>query len=229
MESIGYQIGMVIGAIIGILLLLGIPVLFIISVIKAIKQKTRGWIIISITTGVLSLIPLGIFSYGVYKGINKLDNYTNEKAKIPENREIVSLDSLCQITIPEHWILLENLHDEASMQVGNLLSEEYLIILSDHKMDFNGSLEDHVDVTLSTLVSNIENVNIEASEKTVINGFQAIKHKVTGSVDRTTIVYLQTTIEGNNAFYQIIAWTLPSKADKSMEVFNNTILTFAER
>ena len=229
MESIGYDFGVVIGVIIGIVFLLAIPALFIISLVFAIKQKTRIWIIISIITGFLSLIPFGLFSYGAYKGISSLESYTNKDAAIPENRVIISLDSLCQITIPEHWTLLDNLHDEASMQVGNLLGEEYLIVLSDHKIDFAGSLEDHVDITLNSLLSNIENAIIEESENTIINGYRAIRHKVRGDVDRTTIIYLQTTIEGDNAFYQIIAWTLPSKVDKSMKVFNNTILTFVER
>lgn len=229
MESIGYDLGIVVGSVIGVILLLGIPIFFIVSLVFAIRQKTRVWIIMAIVSGFLSLIPLGLFSYGVYKGISSFDSYTNNDAVIPENRVIVSVDSLCQITIPEHWTLLNNLHDDASMQAGNLLREEYLIVLNDYKMDFVGSLEDHVDITMNTLMSNIENAIIEKSENTIINGYRAIKHTVRGDVDRTTIVYLQTTIEGDNAFYQIISWTLPSKEEKSMEVFNNTILTFKER
>ena len=96
-------------------------------------------------------------------------------------------------------------------------------------MDFAGSLEDHVDITSNTLMSNIENAIVEDSENIIINGYRAIRHKIRGDVDRTTIVYLQTTIEGDNAFYQIITWTLPSKEEESMDVFKNTILSFRER
>jgi hypothetical protein len=229
MESIGYDVGVVIGAVIGVILLIGIPIFFIVSLVFAIRQKTTVWIIMSIISGFLSLILFGLFSYGVYKGISSLDTYTNNEAVVPENRVIVSLDSLCQITIPEHWTLLNNLHDDASMQAGNLSREEYLIVLNDYKMDFAGSLEEHVDITLSTLMSNIGNAVVENSEHIIINGYRAIRHKVRGDVDRTTIVYLQTTIEGDNAFYQIISWTLPSKEEISMEIFKNTILTFKER
>ncbi|UCF67795.1 MAG: hypothetical protein JSV80_00400 [Acidobacteriota bacterium] len=48
------------------------------------------------------------------------------------------------------------MHEQASVQAGNLLCEEYLLLLTDLKEDFAGTLDEHAEITSSGVVETIE-------------------------------------------------------------------------
>lgn len=225
--DIGYTIGTIIGIIIGAIILLSVPTLFIIGLVQSFRKKTKGWIILTCLMGLVLLVPITALSYGLFKGASNSQDYSSQQ-KVPENREIISEDGLCKLIIPTHWVLLENLNEAASLQIGNLLREQYLVVLSDLKEDFDGTLQDHADSTSSNVIYNIAKGQRSEPEMLEISGYKAIRYTITGNVERLKIIYLHTTLEGQKAYHQILAWTLPSKAEESLKIFKDVIKTFEE-
>ena len=227
-ESIGYQIGYIIGVLLTIAILLGIPTLFIISLIKSFKRKTKGWIVLCVFCGFLLIVPVSLIFYGVYRGlINRLE-YSTPEHDIPPGGEITSQDGLFKLKVPNDWKILKNLNEAAAMQVGNLMKEQYLIVIVDMKEDFDGSLSEHVSITSQHIASSADNAQISEPEHLYINGRQAIRYYITGTIGRAKVKYVQTTIEGQQAYYQILAWTLPSRFEDASEAFEQVAQSFQE-
>jgi hypothetical protein len=227
-ESIGYLIGYIIGILLTITILLGIPTLFIISLIQSFKRKTKGWIVLCVFCGFLSMVPVSLIFYGFYRGvINRLE-YSAPEHDIPPGGEIISQDGLFKLKIPNDWKTLKNLNEAASIQVGNLMKEQYLIVIVDMKEDFEGSLTEHVSITSQRIVTSANNAQISEPEYLYINGRQAIRYYITGTIGRAKVEYIQTTIEGQQAYYQILAWTLPSRFEDASGVFEQVVQSFQE-
>jgi hypothetical protein len=233
--DIGYMIGTIIGMILGAIIILSIPTLFIIGLIQAFRKKTKGWIVLTCLMGMVLLMPVAAFSYGLFKAASGYQKHLpkqkvspEQKVKIPENREIISKDGLCKLTIPPHWILLEGLNEEASIQAGNRQQKQYLVVFSDLKEDFDGTFENHADFTSSKLINGIEKGQRSEPETLEIGGYKAIRYNMTGCVKRTKLIYLHTTFEGERSYHQVLVWTIPSKAEESMKVFEGVLKTFEE-
>jgi len=228
-ENFAFQIGQIFGIFFSIIILVGIPVFFLISIIKYSNNKTNEWKILSIISGILLVVPMGLVVYGIAVWTSNIQNHVVGDNNIPSDRVIFDHDSLCQLKIPDHWTMLTNLHEDATIQVGNLRKEEYLILLTDLKLDFQGTLDEHVEITIGNMINNIEDATASGPQQLFIDGNRAIRHQLEGTVDRIKIIYYQTTIEGRFAYYQILAWTLPSKAEEASTVFNEVVNTFRER
>lgn len=223
-----YQIGYFLGILFMIAILVAIPVLFVISLVKAVKYRKKVWIVFTIITGSILIIPLVLFFYGIYLGIGELADSGSTEVSDGESQILISKDSLCQITIPNHWRVMDDLNEEASLQAGNVFREEYLIILTDYKSDFVGSIEDHASVTTQSLLELLDEGNKGDFEAMKINGLSALQCEIVGISELTRIVYLHTTIEGELCYYQLLAWTLPSKMPAAMKTFKEVIPSFKE-
>ncbi len=188
------------------------------------KNKAFTFII----SGFIVIIASRIY---VDEQISIINNNSNQKASIQNLRNtvpIISKGNICQIKIPKYWKALENINKNAAIQVGNLQKEEYLIILPDYKKDFPGSLEDHSKLTSDNILESVENGSKRYIKTLTINGHKAIIYKISGTANRKKIAYLHTTLEGDKAFYQVIACSRNSKAKESNERFLSVLRTFRE-
>ena len=227
-ENFGYIVGVIIGIFLVVAIFLGIPTLFIIALVKSFTKKTKGWIILCIIFGFLLTIPVGLLSYGVYRRISSYTEYIDMEEAVPPGGEIISEDGHFKLKIPDHWKILQNLNDAAIMQVGNPMKEQYLIVITDMKEDFDGSLSDHVSITSQNLISATHDTQISEPEHLEINGCHCIRYYITGTIERAKVKYIQTTIEGKKAFYQVLVWTVPSKSEEAFEVFEQVLQSFRE-
>jgi len=228
MESTAQQVGFVVGAILGIVLMLGVPALFVVSLILAIRKKATGWTVVAVVTGLVSLALLGLFSFGVYTGIMQNRRFVAADQEIPPDRRIVSDDGLCELTIPADWKRLENLHDSATLQVGNVKRGEFMIVLTDLKEDFAGTLAQHVEITTQSLIAALSSAETVGPEELQIDGGPALRYEITGTNDLANVFYVQTTVEGSRGFYQVLGWTLKSRAGAARDTLIETAASFRE-
>ncbi len=228
--EIGYRIGTIFGVVFLICLFMIVPILFIIFLIQAIRKKTRGWITVAIITGIFSLIPVGLVTAGVIKGISEQQKYVSTKQDIPANREIISKDKICKLTIPEHWKILKGLNDGAVIQVGNTAREEYLMVLVDPKenVDESVTLKEYANGVTDKVVGALKNGYKKEPAELKINGLNAIWYKIYGTSGQIKLIYLHTTLEGEKTYYRVVGWTVPSKANEAMGVLRKAVSTFAE-
>ncbi|MEM7600940.1 MAG: hypothetical protein AAF357_05945 [Verrucomicrobiota bacterium] len=90
--STAYEIGKAIGTVLGCFFLIGIPAMFVFTLIMAILRKQRGWVIAAISLGVVAVVGFGILvAFGIKEGISAAEEASKEKV-------FTTTDGLAQIT-----------------------------------------------------------------------------------------------------------------------------------
>ncbi|HEV7765405.1 MAG TPA: hypothetical protein VGQ76_10415 [Thermoanaerobaculia bacterium] len=140
----------------------------------------------------------------------------------------IAADKQTQITVPESWDGLE-LNENAEIQVGNAKDEAYLIVLNELKADLHGwNIDRHSRVTLGQLLSSVAFPVITGPKSITVGGSPAIQYEIRGAAENRNVVYVHTTIDGSKYYSQILAWTLPSRAEKIYPRLMKAIATFRE-
>ncbi|HUF17496.1 MAG TPA: hypothetical protein VMS12_05565 [Thermoanaerobaculia bacterium] len=144
------------------------------------------------------------------------------------SKTVLASDEKTEIVVPNSWSPLD-LNDAAEIQVGNEAEDAYLIVLNEAKDDlFAWNLERHSRVTLGQLLMNVANPTVIGPTALTIAGSPAVQYEIRGAAENRNLVYIHTTVDGPKHFSQIIAWTVPSKADRALPQLRRTILTFRE-
>ena len=197
------------------------PILFVASLVMTLRKRTAGWKFVTILSGLLTLPMVVFVVLAFFQGIR--ESVLDQVDEMPTT--ITSSDGMLRLTIPPSWVEIADLHEDASIKVGNGLRDEYLVVLTDLKEDFVGDLDDHVDTTVGQMLETNEDAKVTRREPTQVAGYDARKVELRGTVDRARIVYLQITIEAEDAFHQVLAWTLSSKREDAFGVFKKTLST----
>ncbi|MEM6785894.1 MAG: hypothetical protein AAF715_00120 [Myxococcota bacterium] len=139
-------------------------------------------------------------------------------------------DGTGQVRLPKGWAAIPDLNDEASIQVGNALREEYLIVLSESREDFGPAfdLEKFAEVCLEGMGNNIGDLERGRFEETKIGGRDALLVEVRAVVDNLNVVYLVGYIEGAEMYHQLLTWTLKSKFNQNEGRLRGAIESFRE-
>lgn len=222
-NSTAYKVGEVIGTIIGILLMIGIPILFIVCLVKFITTKNKGWLIGLVLTCIPLVLLVGAIAVGVFMGYKNAKTNSLSGFSSKNTTTLVVPNSKLTLDVPSNWKNIDDLNDVADLEMGNLFQEQYLIVISEPKSDFDGNLTDYSDLTTKAMIDSIENSTTSAPVSLTVNGMPAIQHEFSGSVARTKIAYLHTSIEGGEHLYQIISWTTPSRKSTSFKVFQDVV------
>jgi len=144
---------------------------------------------------------------------------------------ITSDDGKVQATIPGNWEKKSGLHEDGLLQAANLREENYLVVIPDNKADLEDGMtvEDHSELTRSAILGNLKDGRQTAGPVMLtINGRPAVQYELRGVVSGIKIVYLHTTADGDDKFYQILTWTLPSNYQKNKPILESVINSFKE-
>lgn len=208
------------------LALLFLPVLFIISLVQLIRLKSAFWIAacaLCVIAGLFSVVALGV--KGVQFARDQVEAPHLDGREVPADRRVQSDDGLLSLELPDDWKILTGLHEDATLQAGNIFDEEYLVLLTDLKIDFAGSLEEHTDVTSNAMLESMIDGEKSRAERIEINGLPAIRYEISGTIDNLRIDYIQTTVEAPDAFHQLLGWTIRSRRDTALPTISQAIQT----
>lgn len=184
------------------------------------RSSSRKWIIAAVIGA--SLVGL-LFCLIVGVGVLSL------LGKRVEPTVVTATDGQSQLTVPGSWKVQKDLNDLAEIQVANLLQEQYMIVLTENKSDFEDvDLAQYADGTLGVALESIETDDNPSPKSVTVNGKPAIQYELHGTVDNLKAVYWFTSVEGTDNYYQIVAWTLASKAEKNAPVFEEVVQSFQE-
>src|SRR5881396_2965439 len=147
-----------------------------------------------------------------------------------ERKEIASDDGKIKVTVPGTWTKLPELNKLASLQVGNKSKEVYLIVITDTKADLdNFTLEKHHQQTRDRMLQKMKNGSATEPVSLTIDGHPALQDELSGSENRTNIVFLHTTVDDGDHFQQILAWTLKSRWQQQNKLLRKLPELFAVR
>ena len=148
----------------------------------------------------------------------KIRQDARQQSSSGNNKEVVAPDGKSRLTVPQDWGALEELHKAAELQAGNKADEQFIIVISESKMDLDGmTLEKHHGITREAMLGKLKNPSASETEKVTINGQAALQDELGGTQEEeaTNIVFLHTTVEDEANFHQILAWTTKSRWDSA--------------
>ncbi len=218
------EIGRALGGLLSCFLMIAFPVLFIFSLIMAIVRKSKVWTITAITVGVLGLVVIGgIVALGVKEAVK-----TVESAKLPS--EFVSNDGLVMVTADGRWTTLDTGSADASLQIGDLAAQEFLLVVSEAKSDFEEGMEvgGFADLVAENIAAGLGDPESTKMVALTINGCPARQYEVSGTMDGLTITYLNTFVEGEAHFHQVLTWTLEEMKGKAFPELRKVVGSFRE-
>ena len=144
---------------------------------------------------------------------------------------VYSNDDGSRLNVPTRWQEMNDLNSEANLQVADLRAEEYLIVLSEPKSAFPGNwtFQEHSDITRQVLLDNLGvPASVSSPTELTINGRQAVQYEIRTEVQGLQVVYLHTTVDGQDSFHQLLAWTLTSRFPRNQSVLQTAIASFEE-
>ena len=140
---------------------------------------------------------------------------------------VTFLEGKFSVSMPAGWSVMTDLNNDADLQIGNDQKGGYCIILSENMMDFdNITLQQHSDITRSSLRENLENYSESDPEYLQLGPNRAVRYKILGSIEGVKIIYWHTTIETKNYFHQTLLWSLPSEFPKNKSDFDAILASF---
>jgi len=129
-----------------------------------------------------------------------------------ERKEIASDARKIKVTVPGLWSKLPELNKRAVLKVGDKSKQMYLIVITDAKADLdNFTLEKHHQLTRDRMLQKMKNASATEPVSLTMDGHPALQDELSGSENRTNIVFLHTTVDDGDHFQQILAWTVKSR------------------
>jgi acyl carrier protein len=220
-DSSAFQAGYAFGAVLLVLLVVGVIGMGIVSIVMAFVRRTTGWIVTAI---ILSVLGAGGVVTGVFFAAR---GFTKAIAEQSTPKPMVSDDGWVRLEIPGSWSTLSELPSSASLKVGNKFREEYAMIFSQQKADFAGTLDDFAKLTNDTMRKKLgADAEVGPIENVTAGKFPARRCRMAGAINNVRVVYLRYTVETPDGYHQLIMWTLPSKEHVAWPVFERVAGSF---
>ena len=182
--------------------------------------------IIGIVIGVMVLGFVALAGLGFYVA-------KNERKAAETTRTVRATDDKSEIEVPSNWANHASLNEDAVVQVGNERNDEFLIVISEPKADFEPSftVERYADLALDAMKTKgtIRDIKIGKRTKLKVGPRDAVRNEVEGIFNVLSVSYAITFIDGEKSFHQIMVWAPRSRFESRKSEYEDTVGTFRER
>lgn len=197
---------------------------FLLSLIKSFTRKTRGWIISAVVAGLVTLV-------GLFGGIGVVVQKVAAKAKTARDaadkkKLMTSKDGSFSIEVPGSWKSMPELNEDAQIAAGNSIRDVYAMVIPNPRSDYEGTFDEFDKLVLEVLLASVEKPEVSASESLTIQGRPARRRRVEGTIEKTRVAYHLVTIETKDTYYQLMAWTMPSREATMRPTIDEVIQSF---
>jgi hypothetical protein len=126
---------------------------------------------------------------------------------------------------PGAWSIRTDLNDEADLQMGNLFSEAYCLVLTEPKTDFDAGaqLSEFSELGRQTLAQSLTDIRENGPETLELNGQPAIRFVITAKSDGEDVKFWHVSIDSPNHFHQVIIWSLTSRFASNQRDFEQVV------
>ncbi len=133
-----------------------------------------------------------------------------------------------RITVPNSWETVDLLRPDADIYVADQDADMYVLVLADDKDTLVGdfSLEDNSSQYRRVLARQLSEPVQTATSVTEVNGQDAVQYEIRGQVDGVAVVYLHTTIRGDENYYQVVGWTRADEFNGRRDELQEVITSF---
>lgn len=183
------------------------------------ERSWKGLILV----GALSAGLSGCFSGGETEPNEPLAQPLNSPSRLENQQTNV------EITVPAEWISAgSDLRGSADIYASYPARDLYASVLSESDTTLEQfSLEDNADKYRWLIEEELDAYN--GSTKTTLNqvdGLPAVQYEIRGQVDGTDVVYLHTTVRGEDSYYQVVGWTTADRYAENKDTLQTVIQSF---
>jgi hypothetical protein len=144
-----------------------------------------------------------------------------------KRQEISSDDGKLKVITSGFWVKRSDLNKEAKLQAANKSEEMYVMVFTDAKSAVGQmTLEERHRTTRDRKLQNMQNASATQAISLTIDGHAALQDEVSGTQQRTNLVFLHTTVDDGDYFQQIIAWTTKSRWPKQKQELRDITNSF---
>ena len=146
------------------------------------------------------------------------------------DQTVTSRNGHSQLQVPAGWKSRPYLNRNAAIQVGDVRNKIFLVVVSDPKENLGPlSLAEHSKLSRNALLGRLNRRRpIAGPIEIEIGGRPAVQFEFEGQIEGVKVAYFHTTIDGETAFHQIVAWTKPANRKKNWPAINAVIRSFRE-
>lgn len=149
-------------------------------------------------------------------------------AREPASPLIVARDGQSQITMIPDWFDLRDLsHDDAQIQIGSRLLNQYLIVLTEPR-PAGVPLALFAKVGIEQLMSGIDGAQTVGPVDVQVGGLPAQRFEAIGVHDGLRIGYLYHAVQGTKNQFQIVAWCRAEDFPRLKPTLQAVVDTFRE-
>ena len=161
-----------------------------------------------------------LFALGYVPSLFFNQNQTSEKV-------VKSIDGQVQVIVPSGWTELSELHGDTILKVGNVWDELFLIVILENKRDFISiNLDNYSQIAIETLISGLGAAEKSQPLELLIRNNRAIQYEIRATVEDMNVVYLHTSVEDSQNYYQVIGWTSSSQFYNKESVLQDITQSF---
>ena len=158
-----------------------------------------------------------------------------------DEEQLISVGNKYSLSIPSFLTKVNNLNDDASLQYQHAWKEFYVIAIDESKEEmqnaliandltnlYENNIEGYSKLILDGFKENLSNPYQSEMIDTTINKMPAKLTTLSGTVEGIDAFYSIGIYEGNDSYYQVLAWTLKSKQYSYKTKMNKTLYSLAE-
>ena len=150
-------------------------------------------------------------------------------------KTITSPESSLTLSYPLSWSNLKGeLNDDASIELGNPIKEQYLVVIEETDEDFvdDFNVDVYMGMVMDYFLTSIDLDKEPDIQKIKIGkeGIDARQTRISGAVDNIKAEYIYSCLENDGVYYQIIAWSIRSKFDDAEPIYMDVLasITFLQ-
>ncbi|MEM9903457.1 MAG: hypothetical protein AAF921_00310 [Cyanobacteria bacterium P01_D01_bin.44] len=178
-------------------------------------------------------IALSLTASGCRPGNNSAESELNSAItleNLENNQTLVRNEPKgIQLITPNSWEQVDNLRPDADIYIANEPENTYVMVLVDSLSATvqQFTLSDNASQYRRVLVDQLDTYNGQtATSITSVNGQPAEQYEIRGEIDGTAIVYVHTTIRGEENYYQVVGWTRDDQYDARRQELQQVITSF---
>ncbi len=161
---------------------------------------------------------------------NSVDVASTPDQTFDRSTVLENTDTGARITVPPQWRVSNQLRRDADIYATYPAQELYASVVSEDKADLSQfGLEDNAEQYRWLIERQLS--DYETSVRTgveQINGDPAVQYEIRGQVDGTPVVYLHTTVQGDDSYYQVVGWTSRDRYADNKEVLQGIVESFED-
>lgn len=180
-------------------------------------------------TAIVLVIIIGLLTLSGCN-IKNLVNLLNSNSNSIVKETVLSTDEKFSIEVPSNWDKETQLNDAAIISVSNAAKEQYALVISELKEDFDDSvgIQEYYDIIKEQYYTPLKDFEIGTESRTTINGNNAITVDFKASSNGVKVAFWVYIVETTDSYNQLMGWTLQSKKEVNEETILTVMNSFKE-